>query len=238
MSNKVSVLVYSRRFGSPIRKAVMVYFAERASDNGEGIWASKATIANAIECGRSTVIRTVKDFVAEGLLSEVGKRPCRNGETVEYAINLDAVAALDLANDVPERDQSQSGTSPRAGRDQSQSGTPTSPAAGPKPSVGTIKEPSESRETPVDVLCKIVRHETAVDFAAHRKAMKKPLTHEAARRLVSKLANHPDPDAVFDLSIENGWQGVFPEKVVAGASRSQPSVAELFAELDRQKGGR
>ena len=142
MSNKVSVLVYSRRFGSPVRKAVMVYFAERASDNGAGVWASKATIAQAIECGRSTVIRTIKEFVAEGLLIEVGTRPCRDGETVEYAIDLDAVAALDDASDVPERDRSRSGTSLAAGRDQSRSGTPTSPAAGPKPSLGTIIEPS------------------------------------------------------------------------------------------------
>ena len=143
MSNKVSVLVYSRRFGSPVRKAVMVYFAERASDNGEGIWAAKGTIAQAIECGRSTVIRTINEFVSEGLLVEVGKRPCRNGSTTEYAIDLEAVAALENVHGVPERDPSQSGTRPAAGHDPSQSGTPTRPAAGPKPPLGTIREPSE-----------------------------------------------------------------------------------------------
>jgi hypothetical protein len=87
------------------------------------------------------------------------------------------------------------------------------PAADAPEPLRTPIEPSKSRETPADVLCQVVRPDTARDFAAHRKAMKKPLTHEAAKRLVSKLANHPDPDAVFDLSIENGWQGVFPEKI-------------------------
>lgn len=97
-------------------------------------------------------------------------------------------------------------------------------------------------ESPVDILSKVVRHETAADFAAHRKALKKPLTPEAARRLVKKLATHPDPDAVFDLSIENGWQGVFPEKIggqngartynpakTAGSNKQPTSLASIVA---------
>lgn len=145
MSNKVSVLVYSRKVGSPIRKAVLAYFAERASDNGSGVWASKTTIAAEIECGRSTVIRTINDFVKEGLLVPVGTRPCRNGETVEYAIDLDAIRALPgvdeavtrpAAGPVPERDPSQSGTPPVPQRDPypSRSGTQTI--------IGTTIEPS------------------------------------------------------------------------------------------------
>jgi len=142
VSNKVSVLVYSRKVGSPVRKAVLVYFAERASDGGEGIWASKSTIADAIECGRSTVIRTINEFVAEGILTAVGTRKHTNGETIEYAMNLAAIEALPPIKDnpsrnstrpaaepVPERDQSQSGTPP------SRSGTTTRPAAGHKPPI-------------------------------------------------------------------------------------------------------
>ena len=146
MSNKVSVLVYSRRVGSPVRKAVLVYFAERASDNGEGVWASKSSIADAIECGRSTVIRTINDFVAEGILRQVGTRKHRNGETIEYAMDLTAIAALPsaksdetslVAGPVPERDQSQSGTEPVPLRDPypSRSGTQTT--------IRTTIEPSE-----------------------------------------------------------------------------------------------
>jgi len=219
LSNKVSVLVYSRKLGSPVRKAVMVYFAERASDNGEGIWASKASIAAAVECGRSTVIRTINDFVAEGLLNVVGTRACRNGETVEYAINLKAVEDLD---------PSHSGTRPTAGpvpeRDPypSQSGTPTRPAAGPKPSVKPPREPSVSCARVREALCEVAGEEAVDGFIAHRKAMKKPLTERAAEIIARKLRHHPDPDAVLDESVANGWQGVFPDRGWNERKKAEP----------------
>ena len=155
MSNKVSVLVYSRKIGSPVRKAVLVYFAERASDNGEGIWASKSTIADAIECGRSTVIRTINDFVAEGILRHVGTRPCQNGETVEYAMILDAIDRLPPVKE----DARALRTSPGAGlvaeRDGSHGGTPPVPERDPYPSRSgtqtTIKTTIEPPEEPLVV---------------------------------------------------------------------------------------
>lgn len=149
MSNKVSVLVYSRKIGSPVRKAVLVYFAERASDNGEGIWASKSTIADAIECGRSTVIRTINDFVSEGILRQVGTRKCRTGETVEYAMMLPVIASLPKVKSEGEKPSSSPAAGPVPKRDQSQSGTPPVPQRDPHPSqsgtqttIGTIIEPS------------------------------------------------------------------------------------------------
>lgn len=139
MSFKVLTLVYSRITGSPVRKAILTYCAERASDGGEGVWASKGTIAAATEYGRSTVFRTFNELVTEGYLIPVGTRPCKNGETVEYDMNLDLIMALPMIKEeeyipryklrqpVPERDQSQSGTPPVPQRDpyQSQSGTQT-----------------------------------------------------------------------------------------------------------------
>ncbi len=127
MSNKVSVLVYSRKIGSPVRKAVLVYFAERASDNGEGIWASKSTIADAIECGRSTVIRTINDLVSEGILRQTGTRKCRTGETIEYAMILTAIAALPKVKSEGGKSESRPGAGPVPERD------PTRPGAGPLP---------------------------------------------------------------------------------------------------------
>ena len=129
MSHKVTSLVYSRLAGSAVRKGVLSYMADKSSDDGRGVWCSKKTIADETEFGRSTVIRTCKEFVAEGILIVVGSRKCANGSTVEYALNLDAIRAL------PEVEKkgkgSQSGTSPDL--DPSQSGTPRRPRAGPKP---------------------------------------------------------------------------------------------------------
>ena len=134
MSHKVTTLVYSRKAGGAHRKAVLAYFADRASDDGSGIWASKRTIANEIECGRSTVIKICNEFVAEGILRVTGTRKCANGSTVEYSVNLGAVAALpsikgSTSGTSHAMDQSSSGTPPVQQRDPkgSTSGTQTTP---------------------------------------------------------------------------------------------------------------
>ena len=144
MSRNLAALVYSRRVGSMLRKAVLAELADKANDDGTGIWASKATIAAEIEAGRTSVIRAIKEFVAEGLLSEEGVRPCRNGVTIVYRMNVKAVAALPAAKaeveddpeaapephhskPVPERNQSRQDTPPVPQRDlmACQSGTQT-----------------------------------------------------------------------------------------------------------------
>lgn len=94
MSNKVSAIVHKKIFGSSTRKSVMIYFADKASDNGEGIWAAKSTIAAELELHRATVIRTINELVEDGLLIVVGDRKHRNGATVEYDISLPAVDCL------------------------------------------------------------------------------------------------------------------------------------------------
>jgi hypothetical protein len=137
MSNKVTKLVNSRVVGSAVRKGVLSYMADRASDDGTGVWCSKQTIAEETEFGRSTVIRTCNEFVDEGILFVTGERKCAYGATVEYALNLGAIAAL--PNVKRDRGGSQGGTSPD--RDPSRSGAPpvpqrdpTRPAARPHPS--------------------------------------------------------------------------------------------------------
>lgn len=218
MSNLVSEMVYSRRIGSPVRKAVLVYFAARASDDGRGVWASKPTIAEAIECGRSTVIRTINDFVAEGVLREVGRRPCRGGSTTEYAMNLGVISALPSVDD----DAPTTETSPAAGpvpeRDPSQTGTPPVPQRDPHPSrsgtqtiIGTTIEPSNKSKAR-EALCSVLSEDVADAYIAHRRAKRAILTDHAAALIAKKLAGCPDPDAVVNDSIANGWTGVFPEK--------------------------
>lgn len=230
MSNKVSVLVYSRKVGSPVRKAVLVYFAERASDGGEGIWASKSTIADAIECGRSTVIRTINEFVAEGILTAVGTRKHRNGETIEYAMNLAAIEALPTIKDNPSRNN----TSPAAElvpeKDRSRPDTPPIPQRDPYPSRSgtqttnkTIIEPSDSNGAR-DVLLTVLSPDTADAFIDHRRTKRAKLTVKAAQLIAKDLTHHPNPDAVVEVSIKNGWTGVFPEKFGGPHDQSRPHI--------------
>jgi hypothetical protein len=94
MSHHVVSLVEKKRLGSTARKAVMIYCARRADDDGSGIWSSKATIAAACELGRRVVIKIMQEFVAEGLLAPSGRRACANGHTVEYDIDLAAIERL------------------------------------------------------------------------------------------------------------------------------------------------
>lgn len=131
MSRRVATLVYSKQAGSLARKAVLAYFADRANDDGSGVWTAKQRIADEIECSKQTVITIVKALLADGLISEVGRRPNGNGYTVEYTINLPAVEAL------PESRRADEGVQILTGQDLdgSNSHTPRGQGALPKPSL-------------------------------------------------------------------------------------------------------
>jgi len=77
-----------------MRKSLLRYFAERANDDGAGIWASKQRIADEIEASRGAVISNIADLVSDGLLVEVGKRKHPRGWTMEYDIGISAVKKL------------------------------------------------------------------------------------------------------------------------------------------------
>ncbi|WP_259988068.1 hypothetical protein [Sulfitobacter sp. S190] len=72
-----------------------MFLADKASDDGSGIWCSKGTIQRHTELGETTVKRTVREFLKEGILVETGARTCKNGFTVVYRIDLAKVEALD-----------------------------------------------------------------------------------------------------------------------------------------------
>jgi len=79
-----------------LRKSVLALLADKASDDGRGIWASKQTIADELDCSKRAVIETVKAFIDEGILKETGKHKVATGHTIEYAMMIDAVEALPL----------------------------------------------------------------------------------------------------------------------------------------------
>lgn len=96
MSNHLISEAYKRQIGNMARKAVMVLLADKASDDGSGIWASKQRMAEEIGASKQTVIATLKALTDDGLVREAGKRKCTNGYTIEYAINVKALKALPL----------------------------------------------------------------------------------------------------------------------------------------------
>jgi biotin operon repressor len=96
VSNHLISEVYKRQLGSMARNAVMVLLADKASDDGTGIWASKQRMADELGASKQTVISTIKGLVLDGLLRETGQRKCTNGFTIEYAIDVEALKALAL----------------------------------------------------------------------------------------------------------------------------------------------
>ena len=96
MSHYVTSACMPRKFGSATRKQIISFLADKASDDGSGIWCSKGTIAQNTELSKSTVKRTILEFLNEGLISETGKRANSHGFTIEYCTNLERVEALSL----------------------------------------------------------------------------------------------------------------------------------------------
>lgn len=94
MSYSVLNLVSSRLCGGPTRKALLREMADKASDDGGGIFSSNATLAAVTEVGVSTVKRAIKSLEADGLIVREGERACVYGYTVVWRIDLRAIEAL------------------------------------------------------------------------------------------------------------------------------------------------
>lgn len=216
MSNVITGQVRRRKVGSPTRKAVLMFMADCASDDGSGIWTSKSNMAADLEMGRRTVQNSIDDLAADGLISVAGHRKCKNGFTVEYRINLDAVLMLEKTRASGVTRAGDAHVEPVQEVHTCSTDTPRRAERAPQDVQDvhinhprTILEPSNAR----DVLLSILRADTVDAFLELRKAKRSPMTVKAAELIVKKLAGHAAPDAVVERSIESGWTGVFPDKV-------------------------
>jgi hypothetical protein len=110
VSNRLITEAYRRDLRTPMRKGVMALLADKADDDGTGIYASKQTMADELCCSKQAMLDTIKAFIAEGLLIEAGHRRAPNGFTVEYAIVVAALEALPLVKSHADRLARQSAT--------------------------------------------------------------------------------------------------------------------------------
>lgn len=219
MSRAVATLVYSKQVGSMARKAVLAYFADRANDDGSGVWASKQRVADEIECSKQTVITTVKGLLSDGLLVEVGQRSSKNGYTVEYAIDLTAVASLPNAK--IDREEVQNTTRPKL--DPSTSLTPRGQTALPEPSLNrpspqkaSLSSEKRGRKAPAFVPPSDIPESEWDAFEDMRRKIGKPMTDKARSLAVDRLRKLAEagwpPGDVLNHSILNNYQGLFPPK--------------------------
>jgi DnaA N-terminal domain len=89
---------YKHTLGTTLRKALIVFLADKASDDGSGIFTSKPTMAATLDAGITSIKRTLAEFKEEGLITEIGTRKCPNGYTIEYRLNVEALEALPLTS--------------------------------------------------------------------------------------------------------------------------------------------
>ena len=92
MSHIVTTLIYNKRVGSMLKKAILLRMADRANDDGSGVWMSKNTIAREIEASRRGVIYAMQQMVEDGLLEEAGRHA--KTRTQIYNISLPRVREL------------------------------------------------------------------------------------------------------------------------------------------------
>jgi hypothetical protein len=226
VSHVATGIVQRRKVGSPTRKAVLMFMAGCASDDGTGIWTSKQNMAADLEMGKRTVQVCIDDLVKDGLVSEVGRRACRNGFTVEYRINLDAVQALPLTRENTATRAGDAPVSTRAGDAPVQDVHVTRAGRAPQdvqdvhPNLPiTILEPSKSKDNAREVASHLELYaspDAVRSFISYRKRHKAgALTVTAAKRLAATLRDIMgqgfDPDDALGMAEERGWQTIKPE---------------------------
>ena len=138
MSNLVSNLIQTKKVGSLTKKAILMYMADKASDDGSGIWVIKSNMAADLEMTDRAVRIHIKDMIAMGIVSESGQRQCRSGYTIDYSINLNIIHALQPTRSTPERDSPLNDIQPHP----CMTFTPTPERGSDKPSIEPPLEPS------------------------------------------------------------------------------------------------
>jgi hypothetical protein len=96
--------VRNRDFGSIIVKAVALAIADRANDDGAGVYASQGTLADDTGATDRSVRRAIRQLLDDGLLRSTGHHQrADGGATVIYALDLAAIKALPLTRSAAER---------------------------------------------------------------------------------------------------------------------------------------
>lgn len=238
MSNHLTSLAYKVNVGSLLRKSVLVLLADKASDDGSGIWASKQTMADELCCSKQAVIKSMNEFQAEGLLRETGTRKNPNGYTVTYTLNVAAIEALPKVKRWA-ADQS----TPLTG----QSGSPvndvdvTSQPGLPKPPLTPLG--SEAKASSPKARAKYpapdgVEEQTWRDFLSSPKRKKAGMSATAYAGIcnnLNRLAEHGfPPGEMIALAVERGWTTVKLDWVTNdGRHQQHPGLGKTSAAFVR-----
>jgi len=99
---------------------------------------------------------------------------------------------------------------------------------------GAASPRKSTKFDPIPAKPKNVSAESWSDWCQHRREIRKPLTAKTCEQQAKALEAHPTPDVVINLSISNGWTGLFPDKVLP--TTSVASRHNGFADRDYSAG--
>jgi len=209
MSNLVSNFIQTKKVGSSTKKAILMYMADKASDDGSGVWVSKKNMCADLELSVRALQINIKLLLMYEFLIESGRKKCKNGYTIDYTINLEAFNICKSTRQTPALDAppQEMHPSPRT------SCTPTPASDAPKPPLEPSLEPIISVK---DILNDWLKDKKAADsFVAYRKSIKKPLTKTGAKRLATALRHifvaGGSPEDALAMCEEKGWKSIEPE---------------------------
>lgn len=210
----------------PATKIVLWHLCDRFHPD-QGCFPSLDTLAEDCEMSR----RSVQDHLAElekvGLI-RVEKMPRRNGQLPR---NRYVLAFERLGQELPLANSALGNSAPPPlanSRKRLGQNLPTNSVIG--TSNRTSKDAQEAREA----LCAVLPEETADDFIAHRKAKGAKLTAKAAQLIAKKLTGHPNPVAVVENTIMQGWTGVFVDSAAQAPAANFPRIRAQLPKEARQ----
>tara|TARA_R100001509_G_scaffold157813_1_gene122318 strand:- start:40 stop:801 length:762 start_codon:yes stop_codon:yes gene_type:complete len=208
MSNLVSNLVQTKKVGSNTQKSILMYMADKASDDGTGIWVSKKNMAADLEMAIRTLQTNIRDMVSSGIITEAGQKKHKNGYTVDYTLNLERIGTLQNTREphaiaAPMQEMH---PYPRSTCTRTHAGDAPKPLIEPSIELNNIKEILSAW---------LVEDNAAESFIKYRKQIKKPLTVTAAQRLANKLRlifiADGSPEDALATAEEKGWQSIEPD---------------------------
>jgi hypothetical protein len=203
---------------NPDALAIWVYLQTRSGD-----WKVIGSyLQTHFDIGRDRYRKAMADLTALSLISHELQRDPENGQVlgkriiVHYEPNIQ-VSAPSEPEDSPNIQVSHYSADPHSGE--------TAPYLIKDSITGLLEEeptgdksPSLPRKSskfdPIPAKPANVSAEAWSDWCQHRREIRKPLTAKTCEQQAKALLAHSSPDAVINLSISNGWTGLFPDKVL------------------------
>ena len=203
MSNIISGIAQKRIVGSNPRKSVLMLMAACASDDGTGVWTSKANMAADLEMSKRTVQAAINEMIEMGVVYASGRRPCRNGFTIEYGIHIPSLLALKCtrAGDAPVQEVHPTGAGD-APQDV-QELHPNSPLTIHEPSFGSAEPPPppKRKSRNVSIPENWVPNESNIAYAISKNFTNEEIQHEA-----DQFHNHHIAKGTAFKNWDAGWR--------------------------------